>query len=634
MAASLETLAARRDELTEQLSAVDLAREIRYLESLLIGDTMSQLAEAIPNSPILTQAAINDEIGFGGRSHAGRPHISKADDYFEGRYRPFIENEQDIQVARGIGRYIAGADEMAKCILKNLRNYIVGPGGTVAVTPRKGKGGEAYIAALQEFVDEFCDLNDIQGESESQLLLQSITDGEVLAWLKPNGPAAPRLRFVGGEHLTQPPDIAAIEDHYGLCGLLWSFGVASDHDDYEQVHGYFVDWYGQGGERWEFIKAAESVFVKRNVPQVCKRGLTDFFSPYSRMALGSKLADYIARGAIIQASIAGIRKVPPSATNATVQNALAAKLTSSSVSAATTDGRNVTVMGEDILGGRLVTTSNDYMHGPMGTPQGPLFVQVYQMLARLSATCWAMPEYMVSSDASNANYSSTLVAGAPFVNNVKHEQRRLAKAEEELLWKAISMAAECGRFGGVTAQQLYQCCEVKVEFESPETVDQAQQEQVFDSQQAAGVLSAKTRASKSGLDYEQELANGAAPMGGLGSSSLIADQPDSQTVTDDQMANTATADRLNGAQVTAAADILQQVALGTTADITALGLLVGIGISEPLAKAMVQASAAKAAEVQSMKAAELAKSPPVNAQAVAPRLEALAEHAIAKLFEK
>jgi hypothetical protein len=78
-----------------------------------------------------------------------------------------------------------------------------------------------------------------------------------------------------------------------------------------------------------------------------------------------------------------------------------------------------------------------------------------------------------------------------------------------LVWKAIAMVAKAGRFGGLTAADLYQRVVIEVTYPSVEIRDPAIAEQVFDSQQAAGVLSVKTRASKSGLDYEDELANGA-----------------------------------------------------------------------------------------------------------------------------
>jgi hypothetical protein len=72
------------------------------------------------------------------------------------------------------------------------------------------------------------------------------------------------------------------------------------------------------------------------------------------------------------------------------------------------------------------------------------------------------------------------------------------------------MMAESGRFGaGYTLAELRKALDLKVTAPSPEVQDPQKDEAVYDAQQKAGVLSAKTRAGLSGLDYEQEVANGA-----------------------------------------------------------------------------------------------------------------------------
>lgn len=507
---TLEALKARNAELTSLAEEVLVARENAALESLLGTNTRaSLLSEGMlnPGDPILTRSDIQKEIGFG-ESHIG-PYQSQADDYLRGQCKPFYECEQDLQSMRGIGRYLSGADEMAIAVLANIRNYTIGEGAAVTVQARQGRGGEAYVAALQEFVDEFLDANDFTNEGESRVLLSSVTDGEHLLWLRNQGPRAPRIRYVGGEQITEPDQPQQIEQHFGLWGLCWAFGVATNHLDYETIHGYFVDWYGVGGENWDFVPAAESVFFKRNVPTVCKRGINDFYVPYRTLSRAAKLTDYVGKGSIIQASIAGIKEVAASSQQSTLENALRGRLTASDAQVVTNDGRTVTVTGETVLGGRMINTTGKYHHGPMGTPQGPVFVEVVQMLARRVGMRWCMPEYMISADASNANFSSTLVAGAPFVNQIRFEQASLADKEQELLWKAVDMAAKHGRFGGAQARDLYRLCEIQVEFPPPENVDAKQQEEIRDAQQNAGILSPKTRAAQSNLDYEQEIANGA-----------------------------------------------------------------------------------------------------------------------------
>lgn len=532
----IATLETRRDDLLEQWRVSQTAREVALLESYLHGDTMhSLLVEGMlhPGDPILTPQQIQREVGWG--TAAGpAPYRSQADDYYEGRCKPFYENEADVQNIRGLGRYLAGADEMAAAILKNLRNYTVGEGYAVTVSARKNRGGEAMVPAMQEFVDEFLESNKWTNAGESRAFVGGLIDGEQLLWLQDRGQHAPRVRFVGGEHITQPSDPRMLEDYLGLPGLCWRFGVATDQGDYEAVHGYFVDWYGQGSD-WAFIPESESVFIKRNVT-ISKRGIGEFYIPFFNIDRAARLMGNIAKGATYQASIAGIKQAPPGATNSSLQAGLAAKLAggmAGEVAVIGADGRSASVTGETTLGGKIINTATQYMHGPMGSPQGPLYVEVYQGVARRVGSRFCMPEYMISSDASNGNYSSSLVAESPFIQSVKHEQSVLADYEEELIWKAIDMAARHGRFQGLTGEVLRAVLSIKAEPPETESRDPEKAEKVFDLQQAAGVLSAKTRAAKSGLDYEEELANGAkekalpgidpatglpmtAPVGGLG----------------------------------------------------------------------------------------------------------------------
>lgn len=515
----------RRDQLIEQAKGVALEREVRALESAIGLDTyLQRMMEAAGFSAagnyMITPQQIQREIGWGPLNFG--PQLSQADDYLGGQCKPFYENEGNLQEIRGLGRWLAGSDEMANCVLGNLRNYTIADGFKVNVTAKKGSGAEAQALEVQAFVDEFLDANAFTDEGESDALIQSVIDGDHLLWLQSKGPTAPRVRYVGAEHITEPDQPREIEDHWGFYSLCWRFGVATDVNDAEQVHGYFVDWFGQGTD-WDFIPEGESVFYKRNVPRACKRGISDFFIPFKRLDRGSKLFDSTVLGATIQSSIAYIKEHATGTPQSSLEAAALNNRLTQQVDVVTASGSRESVTGENILGGKVLNVAGTKYHAaPMGSPQGPLYMEIYQAVTRRVGSRWEMPEYMISGDASNANYASTLVAESPFIQQIKCEQTRHARKEKELLWKAIDMVAKCGRFGGMTAQELYAIVEIKVEPPSPESRDPVKQEEVYDAQQAAGILSAKSRATKSGLDYEQEVTDGAkekvepSPFGGLG----------------------------------------------------------------------------------------------------------------------
>lgn len=508
--ANKETLIARRDQLQEQAELMTLEREVRAMESILGVDTFQQrVLEGMlrPGDPILSPRQIQREIGWGNGSFGA--FSSQADDYYQGQCKPFYENEIDLQNIRGLGRFLAGSTEMAECVLRNVKSYTIDDGFTAKVTPKPG--GEQLAADLQTFVDDFRTENRLKNFGESDAIERSVIDGDYLLWLRPNGPNPPRVRFVGSEHITEPDNPRAVEDYAADaigCGLDWKFGVASDVDDPESVHGYFINWFGQD-TNWDLALASESVFYKRNVPRPCKRGISDFYIPFYSIDRGSKLFDNMVKGATIQASIAYIKSAATGTSAETLQNQLQNRLTGS-VNVMRPDGTTGTAVGETILGGKIINSSGSTFHyGPMGTPQGPVFVEVYQLVARRVATRWCMKESMISGDASNNNLASELVAGDPFVKAIRKEQNDQKDKEEELIWKAVDMAAKYGRFGGLTSRELKKLVKLELEAISPEVRDPAKDEEVFDKQQAAGVLSARTRAAKSNLDYEQEIANGA-----------------------------------------------------------------------------------------------------------------------------
>lgn len=439
-----------------------------------------------------------------GPGQGGRP-----DDYLDGKCWPLYETEQDLQELRGIGRWFAAWDEMGRSILTNLRNYTIGDGFVTECTPRdKSPEAKALAAEVQAFCDEFDDVNDWQDEGETDAFTAGIVDGDHLLRLRQRGAAAPRVQFVGGEHITEPNNPAELEDYYGLPSCCWRFGVATRPGDTSLVRGYFLDWFGKGTD-WEFVPAEEAVFIKRNTPKQAKRGVSDFAVPWRSLEKGAKLFDRTVGGATAQASIGYIKK----ALQGTPQSALDARLGASGLTSPTSvrrpNGGLASATAETIDGVKVITTTGDYVAGPMGTLNGPVFMDILQGVGRRVGSNWCMPEYMVTGDASNANYSSTLVAESPFVQNTKQEQGNHARRSRELRWKSVDMAARHGRFGGMRAADIRRLVKIDVVGPPPESRDPVQQEAVRDRQQAAGILSRRTRAAQTGLDFDEELANGA-----------------------------------------------------------------------------------------------------------------------------
>jgi hypothetical protein len=56
-----------------------------------------------------------------------------------------------------------------------------------------------------------------------------------------------------------------------------------------------------------------------------------------------------------------------------------------------------------------------------------------------------MPEFMLTSDASNANYSSTMVAEGPAVKMFQRLQHDMIEEDLEVMWRVITAAVQQGR---------------------------------------------------------------------------------------------------------------------------------------------------------------------------------------------
>ena len=75
-------------------------------------------------------------------------------------------------------------------------------------------------------------------------------------------------------------------------------------------------------------------------------------------------------------------------------------------------------------------------------------VAAIQAELRAAAAALGMPEYMLSGDASNANYSSTMVAEGPAVKTFEALQAELIEADVEVIQRALVVAAAAGRIAG------------------------------------------------------------------------------------------------------------------------------------------------------------------------------------------
>jgi hypothetical protein len=254
------------------------------------------------------------------------------------------------------------------------------------------------------------------------------------------------------------------------------------------------------------VPADEVVHVKLNVDRTAKRGYPTLIPVRKNLQRADKLLRNMSTLAQVQATFALIRKH---------------KQYGASAVAAWQQGQADAALNDPVSGrprflqrylpGTIldVPENTDYEFPAAHVP-AESYVAVLQAELRAVAARLVLPEYMLSSDASNANYASTLVAEAPAVKNFERLQRHFARAFGDgryggpgrcgALWRVVEQAVA---WGGLPRAVLER---VALQVEAPSAVarDKGRETSRAEALNRAGVLSRSTWAKWEGLDPARE----------------------------------------------------------------------------------------------------------------------------------
>ncbi len=441
-----------------------------------------------------------------------------------GKLRPFFETEEQLAEIRGRCRYLAGASDIGFGPLEKLTDYTIGEGFQLLVTPEPGF--DASIAdSARKIAEEFQDANDWQGDLDRELCRRCHRDGEVFAVLWPQAGGRAVVRVLEPEQISAPRDARKIEESLGLETGDWLFGIHTSLQDSQTVHGYHVQWSDSPAD-FDYLPALQVEHWKRNVDRHIKRGLSDFYPVVGWMEYADAVLNATGHSARIQAAIAWVEEMQTGTTQAQAA-ADRDNTTHLQRSVRTVGGGTTTHHLRDIPPGTsLRVHGKKYIPGPMANSSyAGNFLGVQQALLRRIGALWSMPEFMISGDASNANYASTLAAESPFTKATKARQHFYKTRFERLLWKVLKIAHEAGRFGLRPWSEVLASVRLEMKPPTVEVRDPSKETENRRVKHDAGILSKKTWAAEEGLDYEQEVENGAAPTaGGLSAISVSPSQ--------------------------------------------------------------------------------------------------------------
>jgi hypothetical protein len=502
-----ESLSAEVARLRELHEAARLKLELRQLQAAAGQPLVEDFGDVVDRREYLT-----DDPTFG---FPLLNPFSVLSDRQEGKLWPIYQSEQDLARIRGRAHNLATLTGIPAGVLDALANYILGPGFTFTVhAAREDAAGLA--AAVQATIDRFLDENAFCGALDREAHARSREDGEAFLVLEPGPGGTVRARFLECEQVTQPADPRPLEDWLG-CGeefpSCWKFGVHSPARETDRVLGYHAIYDGTGLD-WDYIPAARMEHLKRNVPANAKRGVSDFFPVLGDLEREAKLRRNTAEGAALQAAIAWIIEVPPGTLQADTRSIGAADMFDLYEKPIAQGGVKRQTVSRYPPGTILRPSAGlSYKPGPMGSERNTSFILVGQYVLRAIAVRWNIPEYLISADASNANYASALVAESPFVKAREADQQFYRRHFHSLMWKVVRLAWEAGRFArlGVSWETLESLLEIKIDAPAVATRDALKLAQTQEVQIRLGILSPRTAAAQAGLDYDAELQLGAHP---------------------------------------------------------------------------------------------------------------------------
>ena len=461
---------------------------------------------------------------------------------------PPYRTDAELRAMRSLGRLLWQENEFAINGHENRVSYIIGWGHTYTATGVHADVPEAVIAKVQGIIDQWKKVNKWM-KRQQEMLMRYDRDGEVFVRKFPQEDGYIRLRFVEpGAVLT--PGIS--DQHFDD-----SFGIRTPKDDIETVVGYFVN-----GER---VEASKIQHRKANVDSGLKRGVPLFWPVRRNLARASKILRNMSTTTEIQTAIALIRK-HTQATGQAVRSFVAAKAVGT-----TTDqgGRSTNVLGYG-PGSIIDANAGTEYTFPTNQLDPSKTVQALAAELRSIASRLVMPEFMLTSDASNANFSSTMVAEGPAVKYFERAQQSIIDADMELIDDQLDHAVAVGM---LTPQER---ALVKVSASPPscKVRDELKEAQTRQIDMGLRILSPQTACAETGRDYAEEQTNIEAheersgsmvsgiggglpelPSGGLpdpaGDPAAIIGAPSSMQAT-----------ALNGAQIASLSAVAMQVAGG------------------------------------------------------------------------
>lgn len=437
---------------------------------------------------------------------------------------PFWRTQQQLDALRQKSRVLVGANSYAGGFLRNIVSHVIGKGGTYKAAPKKNapQGDWSPLAeATQNVIDDHLKRNrwncgadprvnyQAMPTREQEIVRRTFRDGDCMfrAFLIGDGddrgrlfwrPVEPSAIRNGGARDQEGNSVSCTEADG------WDYGIKhriQPYEDLEDIEAYRVEYLDKSLPNQEsaiadaeIVPAEQMIHVKNpDEDAMIGRG-TPFFSydTWDAFYRAGRLETAITVGATIRACTAEYWEY---------QLATQAQITGLAAGLGKTK-ENSTGQTEYIeaRGPGMVR------HGPANRKLVPPVpggvdenLNALQGALRKAAAAGCAPEYMVTADASNANYSSTKEAGTPFVRWAELLQEHFKAVFLACIWKAVRWAIECKILPPEVMDVIDITCELPKVWQR-DSLDVAQEDVTL---VQAGIKDRQTCSSERGLDPEQ-----------------------------------------------------------------------------------------------------------------------------------
>lgn len=456
------------------------------------------LYASMPYFPYLDTRDLFAEAGpYGFLDGVPQQYLTRRDNRMAGELLPLYINWWQLKIIRDRSRQICRNNEFAIAAINAHRNYVVGTGFNYTVQARKDNTNPELIARTQDLVDLFVEHNRMP-ELESEVIYRLHSDGECFLRSFKGEDGLLRIRFVEPELIRPPADDTTPSS---------SFGIKCADEDIHHVVGYWVV-----EKPWEnltptLVPADQILHLKINSESNSKRGLPTIYAIESNLRAAEDVLQSMIAVAKARSKIAVIRKVndsPPEAINALTQTATDYTVTDPVQQRST----NINHMG---YGSILTSTGNVEYDFPAMNIGAADLVETLSANLRAIAARFGITETMMSTDASNNNYASALVAEAPAVKTFERMQRligqsigeRRTRPERSLIWQQISHAIDAG----MLPRDILDA--VVIRAKGPQLVarDFDREAQTAKTYMDMGLWSPQTITAESGKNFEEEQRN-------------------------------------------------------------------------------------------------------------------------------